>query len=159
MAGWSRIEAPQSKALDQQITQGDRAMKTFAKIVVSTMFLFASASAFAHGGGHVGMNGGMNSTMNGGNNSQNGMTTNTQAHNTSTKTGTTGNLSNRSKFFLQTEERILKFETNKLNVELARLQTQLGPNSPKVIALHNQILRDGVKLFQIETKLGQLVNL
>jgi hypothetical protein len=132
-------------------------MKTFAKIIVSAVMLFAYAPAFAHGGGHAGMNGGMNSSMNGGNNSHNGMATNTQSHNTSTKTVTTGNLSYRTKFVLRTEERILKFEINKLNVELARLQALLGPNSPKVIALHNQILRDGKRLFQIETKLGQLV--
>jgi hypothetical protein len=128
-------------------------MKTFAKIIVSAVMLFAYAPAFAHGGGHAGTN----SSMNGGNNSHNGMSTNTQTHNTSTKTVTTGNLSYRTKFVLRTEERILKFEINKLNIEVARLKTLLGPNSPKVIALQNQVLRDGTRLFQIETKLGQLV--
>jgi hypothetical protein len=136
-------------------------MKTFSSIVVSVLFLFAYAPAFAHGSGHGGMNGinGMN-----GNNShhmttvtQDGYTTkiNTQGNNT-TKTTTTGHLGFGQKFFLKNEERGLLFEIHRLRAELLRLET-LGVNSPRVIALQNQLQRDGLRLFQIKTKLGQIV--
>ena len=97
--------------------------------------------------------------MNGGNNSHNSMSTFGYMTKTGTNstTGTNSHLGIGRKLVLRTEERVLKFEIYKLRAELVRLQAVLGPNSPKVIAIQNQLLRDGAKLFRIENKLGQIV--
>ena len=152
-------------------------MKNFSKIVVCTLFVFASAPAFAHGGGHAGMGGmgGTNGTTgtNGSNAPKtynimtypqvhnttppNTTTTTTNTHNTSTKTTTTGHLSFGHKLFLEAQERALFHEINKINAEILRLKATHGPTSREVIALDRQLARLEVRFFKIKTDLGHYV--
>lgn len=119
-------------------------MKSFAGIAVSTLILFASAPAFAHGG-HAGMNG-MNG-MNGANNPTYTVTKNTQTptnnswnkiNNTSTKTGMTDHHSFGHKLFLRTEERILAREVLKLEFEEGKLLVS-GSNPTRLARIEKEL--------------------
>lgn len=130
-------------------------MKSFATIAVSTLLVFASAPAFAHGG-HAGMNG-----MNGPNSPQFTVTKNTQTptnngwnkiNNTSTKTtGMTGHRDFGHKFFLRTEERILAREVLKLEFEEGKL-LRSGSNPTRLARVVKEL---GEKLHRLSIIVAQ----
>jgi hypothetical protein len=142
-------------------------MKTFAKIIVSALFLFAYAPAFAHGGGHgMGGMGGMGGTHGMNNtggpvtynvaktntNTNSNTNTNTNSHSMSTKTN--GHFNFGHKLFLRTEQRILAREIFRIEAEILRLRNRHDVTSPRLFMLEHQIARLELKLFRVKTDLG-----